>query len=65
MFSSIYLFNFRCEYIIGADGNAKPFTIADQEDLVANVIEPMAMNGLRTICVAFKDFVRGNATEFQ
>lgn len=28
--------------------------------MVANVIEPMASEGLRTICIAYKDFVTGN-----
>ena len=34
-----------------------PFTAVDQEDLVRTVIEPMASDGLRTICIAYKDFV--------
>lgn len=38
-------------------GEAKPFAIEDQEDMVANVIEPMAKDGLRTISVAYKDYV--------
>ena len=31
----------------------------DQEIVVRNVIEPMASNGLRTICLAYKEFVTG------
>lgn len=49
----------RCDYILGHDGNPKPFSLQDQEDMVANVIEPMANYGLRTLCLAFKHFVHG------
>ena len=41
------------------DGNARRFTPADAEAMVDSVIEPMASDGLRTICVAYKDFVPG------
>ena len=37
----------------------KRFTSRDQEQMVANVVEPMASDGLRTICLAFKDYVPG------
>ncbi len=40
-----------------ANGNAVPFTSKEQDDLVSNVIEPMASDGLRTICIAYKDYV--------
>ena len=30
--------------------------IRDREKIVKNVIEPMAGDGLRTICVAYKDY---------
>ena len=32
-----------------------------QERLVRNVIEPMACDGLRTISIAYRDFVPGKA----
>ena len=40
------------------DRQGKPikFTESDQEQLVHSVIEPMASDGLRTICVAYKQF---------
>jgi len=41
-------------------GSVQPFTNRDQEQIVSNVIEPMACDGLRTICVAYKDYVTGN-----
>jgi P-type Ca2+ transporter type 2B len=37
------------------------FTRENQEGLVRNVIEPMACDGLRTIAVAYRDFVPGKA----
>jgi len=40
-------------------GTIKPFTTRDQEQVVSDVIEPMASYGLRTICVAYKDYVTG------
>jgi Ca2+ transporting ATPase len=33
------------------------FTPNDYNEVNRNVIEPMASNGLRTICVAYKDYV--------
>jgi hypothetical protein len=41
-----------------------PFSAADQENLVKNVIEPMASDGLRTICVAYKNYVKGTCLTF-
>lgn len=46
----------KCNYILGCDGKPKPFSVEDQEKIVKNVIEPMAGDGLRTICVAYKDY---------
>lgn len=50
---------YRCDYIIASDGQPHSFTTAAQEEIVANVIEPMAADGLRTICIAYKTFVKG------
>lgn len=47
---------FRCNYIQDCDGKPRPFSVEDQEKIVKNVIEPMAGDGLRTICVAYKDY---------
>ena len=33
--------------------------------MVDDVIEPMASQGLRTICVAYRDFVKGNTCLLQ
>lgn len=47
----------KCDWIIGKDGTPQRFTHADAENMVQNTIEPMASNGLRTICIAYKDLV--------
>ncbi|XP_064632110.1 plasma membrane calcium-transporting ATPase 2-like isoform X3 [Lineus longissimus] len=51
----------KCKFILGSDGKPHPFTAEDSDEIVCNVIEPMACDGLRTICVAYKDFVKGPA----
>ncbi|UYV72742.1 PMCA [Cordylochernes scorpioides] len=48
----------KCSYIYGRDGKLERFGKDDQVRLVRRVIEPMAMDGLRTICIAYKDYVR-------
>lgn len=47
----------RCKWFMGKNGQVKKFTSKDAENLVRDVIEPMASDGLRTICVAYKDYV--------
>ena len=49
----------RCTWIYDAQGKPKRFNTADQQSLIQSVIEPMACDGLRTICLAYKDFVTG------
>lgn len=51
----------RCAFIYGREGHLEKFTREMQERLVRNVIEPMACDGLRTISVAYRDFVPGKA----
>ena len=50
-------FTFRCSYIIGKDGSIQSFTKNDINELIKSVIEPMAQDGLRTIGLAYKEFV--------
>lgn len=38
------------------NGETKAFKPRDRDDLVRQVIEPMASEGLRTICLAYRDF---------
>ena len=53
----------KCSTIIGRNGLKSNFGENDQQDVIKNVIDPMASNGLRTIAVAYKDFIaeEGNA----
>nr|XP_023021649.1 plasma membrane calcium-transporting ATPase 2-like isoform X2 [Leptinotarsa decemlineata] len=51
----------KCAFIYGQDGRLQQFTRDMQERLLKQVIEPMACDGLRTISIAFKDFVPGKA----
>ncbi len=51
----------RCAWILDKSGEPMVFRQQDQEAIVQHVIEPMASEGLRTICIAYKDFVAGNA----
>lgn len=46
----------KCNYILDCKGKPTPFKVEDQENIVKNVIEPMAEDGLRTICLAYKDY---------
>ncbi|XP_041651722.1 plasma membrane calcium-transporting ATPase 1-like isoform X2 [Cheilinus undulatus] len=52
----------KCCKILVASGEAKAFKPRDRDELVKKVIEPMASEGLRTICLAYRDF---SATEGQ
>nr|XP_057932721.1 plasma membrane calcium-transporting ATPase 1a isoform X1 [Doryrhamphus excisus]XP_057932722.1 plasma membrane calcium-transporting ATPase 1a isoform X1 [Doryrhamphus excisus]XP_057932723.1 plasma membrane calcium-transporting ATPase 1a isoform X1 [Doryrhamphus excisus] len=46
----------KCYKILTATGESKVFRPRDREDMVKKVIEPMASEGLRTICLAYRDF---------
>jgi len=46
----------KCKYMMN-NSEVKNFTSADYSSTIRNVIEPMACNGLRTIAVAYKDFI--------
>uniref|UniRef100_A0A2H1W8X0 Calcium-transporting ATPase n=1 Tax=Spodoptera frugiperda TaxID=7108 RepID=A0A2H1W8X0_SPOFR len=51
----------KCAFIYGHEGRLEKFTRDMQDRLVRQVIEPMACDGLRTISVAYRDFVPGKA----
>ncbi|KAK6482776.1 plasma membrane calcium-transporting ATPase 1-like [Huso huso] len=51
----------KCYRILNADGEAKLFRPRDRDDMVKKVIEPMASEGLRTICLAYRDFPAGDS----
>ncbi|XP_077387065.1 plasma membrane calcium-transporting ATPase 1-like isoform X1 [Festucalex cinctus] len=46
----------KCSRILDADGLLRVFKPKDRDEMVRKVIEPMACDGLRTICLAFRDF---------
>uniref|UniRef100_A0A3B3ZU41 Calcium-transporting ATPase n=1 Tax=Periophthalmus magnuspinnatus TaxID=409849 RepID=A0A3B3ZU41_9GOBI len=46
----------KCSRILDAQGHPRVFKPKDRDEMVRKVIEPMACEGLRTICVAFRDF---------
>ena len=49
----------KCNWFLGADGVPQTFDQEDCDRLVRTVIEPMASDGLRTICLAYKDYRQG------
>ncbi|XP_051003371.1 plasma membrane calcium-transporting ATPase 4 isoform X1 [Acomys russatus] len=46
----------KCHRILDKEGEIIPFKSKDRDDMVRKVIEPMASEGLRTICIAYRDF---------
>ncbi|XP_020031701.1 plasma membrane calcium-transporting ATPase 4 isoform X1 [Castor canadensis] len=46
----------KCNRILDKEGKAVPFKSVDRDTIVHTVIEPMACEGLRTICIAYRDF---------
>ncbi|XP_074178428.1 plasma membrane calcium-transporting ATPase 4 isoform X2 [Rhinolophus sinicus] len=46
----------KCNRILDKKGDAVPFKNKDRDEMVRTVIEPMACEGLRTICLAYRDF---------
>ena len=50
---------YRCNSVMGPMGETLRFTKRDQDVLIHTVVEPMASEGLRTICIAYRDFPTG------
>lgn len=46
----------RCSHILSEVGEPRVFRPRDKDEMVKKVIEPMACDGLRTICVGYRDF---------
>ncbi|XP_028905942.1 plasma membrane calcium-transporting ATPase 2 isoform X1 [Ornithorhynchus anatinus] len=46
----------KCCKILSAAGEPRVFRPRDRDEMVKKVIEPMACDGLRTICVGYRDF---------
>ncbi|XP_075065489.1 plasma membrane calcium-transporting ATPase 1 isoform X4 [Mixophyes fleayi] len=49
----------KCFKILSTNGEDKIFRPRDRDDIAKRVIEPMASEGLRTICLAYRDFPAG------
>ncbi|TDH10971.1 hypothetical protein EPR50_G00080960 [Perca flavescens] len=45
----------KCSFILDSNGEARTFRPRDRDEMVKQVIEPMACEGLRTICIAYRD----------
>ncbi|XP_051961932.1 plasma membrane calcium-transporting ATPase 3-like isoform X1 [Xyrauchen texanus] len=45
----------KCSGILGANGEPRSFRPRDRDEMVKKVIEPMACEGLRTICIGYRD----------
>jgi magnesium-transporting ATPase (P-type) len=54
-FRRIELLFVRCTSILGENNQAKQLNDEDKKRLIEEVIEKMASDGLRTICIAYKD----------
>ncbi len=54
----------KCKSILNRNGEKIPFSTVDYDRLVQTVIEPMACDGLRTICVAYRDFTPDNLPDW-
>ncbi|KAM4695756.1 plasma membrane calcium-transporting ATPase 3 isoform 1-T1 [Rhinophrynus dorsalis] len=46
----------KCSNILNNSGELRTFRPRDRDEMVKKVIEPMACDGLRTICIAYRDF---------
>lgn len=46
----------RCEYRVDSSGNLKRFDFSKLNKVESNVIEHMSSEGLRTVCLAYRDF---------
>merc|ERR1711962_1239913 len=55
----------KCSFLLAENGRVDSFTAQHQDRLVQTVIEPMAKDGLRTISLAYRDFVPGKAERNQ
>lgn len=51
----------KCAFVMVDGGRIDKFSASAQDRCVREVIEPMAKDGLRTISIAYRDFVPGKA----
>ena len=55
----------KCTSIIDQDGHVTSLNSEDRRDIVKTVVEPMADYGLRTICLAYKDFPKDTTQDWE
>ena len=44
----------KCTQIMGENGRVLPLSVAERKAVVRDVVQPMANNALRTLCMAYK-----------
>ncbi|XP_043829983.1 plasma membrane calcium-transporting ATPase 3 isoform X7 [Dromiciops gliroides] len=54
----------KCTNILNRNGELRSFRPRDRDEMVKKIIEPMACDGLRTICIAYRDFSAGQEPEW-
>lgn len=47
----------KCGWYLNSDGKPIRLSAEKIDDIIRSVVEPMAMDGLRTICIASRDFI--------
>jgi Ca2+ transporting ATPase len=53
----------KCAFYLNTDGKPVKLNEDKIEDIIKNVVENMASEGLRTICVAYRDFYQANRAD--
>ncbi|XP_026532181.1 plasma membrane calcium-transporting ATPase 3 isoform X1 [Notechis scutatus] len=54
----------KCTNILNSNGELRVFRPRDRDEMIKKVIEPMACDGLRTICIAYRDFPAGKEPDW-
>ncbi|KAM9576765.1 plasma membrane calcium-transporting ATPase 3 isoform 1-T1 [Trichechus inunguis] len=54
----------KCSNILNSNGELRSFRPRDRDEMVKKIIEPMACDGLRTICIAYRDFSTGQEPDW-
>ncbi|XP_039217275.1 plasma membrane calcium-transporting ATPase 3 isoform X4 [Crotalus tigris] len=54
----------KCTNVLNSNGELRAFRPRDRDEMVKKVIEPMACDGLRTICIAYRDFPAGKEPDW-
>ncbi|XP_042195747.1 plasma membrane calcium-transporting ATPase 2 isoform X5 [Callorhinchus milii] len=55
----------KCSRVLNLAGEPRLFRPRDRDEMVKQVIEPMACDGLRTICIAYRDFAETPEPEWE